>query len=72
MMLNPRQAGQVFENYGPHKRDFVCSNFHRIHGTGTFIYIGLICMVNVGKYSNIPYMDPMGLGHWFFFSKDKV
>ena len=32
---------------------------HRIHGTGIFIYIWLILMVNVGKYTSP--MDPMGL-----------
>ena len=29
---------------------------HRIHGTGIFTYLGLICMVNVGKYTSR--MDP--------------
>ena len=32
---------------------------HRIHGTGIFTYIWLICMVNVGL--NKTYMDGMGI-----------
>ena len=31
---------------------------------GTFTYIRLICMVNVGKYT-ILYMDPMGMGYYW-------
>ncbi len=30
-----------------------------------------ICMVNVGKYINIPYMDPMGLSHSYWFIREK-
>ena len=35
---------------------------HTIHGTGTFTYIWLILMVNVGKYTSP--MDGMGSIYW--------